>query len=130
MPLWLLLIFVLGALGSITLALHLLGLSRVAPWTLDDARAAWERQFPDTPPLDIRLAHNGRAALVQHAEGTGLVWQFGIDSTARELSGIQLSPSKDGLRIKFNEFAVPSVTLKLTEDEKPHWMKELQANDG
>lgn len=130
MPLWLLLILVVSALSLVTLALHLLGLSRIAPWTGVEARAAWLRQFPDLPPKELLLAHNGRAALVLYDGGRGLVWQFGADSTARCLSDIHLTKTPRGVRLQFKEFAVPRVTLQLDDSEMLLWMKELQTDDG
>jgi len=90
MPLNVLLIIIVGGIAAIALLLHLLGKSRLAVLTQEDARSAWHRHFPDDEILDLTVAHDGHAALVQTSQGPGLLWSFGADTVARHLRDFDL----------------------------------------
>lgn len=129
MPLYVLLILVVGGISGVALALHMLGLSRVPRWSEDQARAAWLREFPDMAPRAVTLNAAGTAAMIASDNSRGLVWQFGADSAVHLLEGHHLQDHRRGLRVVFADFAVPSTIIPLTDAETPIWKKEL-APDG
>jgi len=126
MPLHILLILVVGGISAITLLLHLLDKSRLTFLTVEDARSAWHRHFPDDDIQDVTVAQNGHAALVHTAQGPGLLWSFGADTVARHLRDFDLIETPDHLRVIFHDFTAPRVSLHLTETERPLW-QELMA---
>jgi len=126
MPLHILLILVVGGISAITLLLHLLGKSRLAFLTTEDARGAWHRHFPDDDIRDVIVAQNGHAAFVQTAQGPGLLWSFGADTVARHLRDFDLIEAPNHLQVMFHDFTAPRVTLHLSETERPRW-QELMA---
>jgi len=127
MPLNVLLILVIGGIVAIALLLHLLGKSRLTVLSQEDARSAWHRHFPDDEILDLIVARDGHAALVQTGQGPGLLWAFGADTVARHLREFDLLQNPDHLRVIFHDFTAPSVTLHLSEAERPLWQKEMSS---
>ncbi len=125
MPLWILVILVVGGIGGITLALHLLGLSRVAPLTEGTVRTAWQRHYPDDPIIDVLLARNGRAAAIQTHQGRALLWQLGADTVARYLGAHSLHKSPKGLTLRFSDYTAPRVRLVLEANEQAKWQEWL-----
>ncbi|MEX0371473.1 MAG: hypothetical protein AB3N09_12645 [Tateyamaria sp.] len=122
MPLHILLILVVGGIGGIALALHLLGLSRTAPLTCDSAAAAWQRHFPDDTIFDVDVTTNGGAARITSAQGRGLVWQMGADTCARLLDGQQkIHLHKGRVIVRLNDYAAPRIRLDLTPHEQDAW---------
>ena len=126
MPLEILLILVTGGIAGIALALHLSGLSRVTPLDEGAARAGWLRHFPDDPVEELRLARNGRAALVRTASGRGVVWRFGADTVARYLVDVRLRDLATGLQLRFGDFGTPKLTLDLAPEERRIWKEEIE----
>tara|TARA_R110000868_G_scaffold18172_98_gene80446 strand:+ start:1069 stop:1497 length:429 start_codon:yes stop_codon:yes gene_type:complete len=124
-PLSVLLILVAGGIAGIALVLHLLGLSRIPPLTEARARAGWLREYPDAVPARITVAASGRAALVQTAQGAGLVWAVGADTTARRLVAPRLTDTAQGLRVRLRDPAAPRITLRLTDTERQTWRAAL-----
>lgn len=125
MPISLLLILVAGGIAGIALVLHLLGLSHIPPLTDARARAGWLREYPDAEPARITVAASGCAALIQTAQGAGLVWAVGADTTARRLIAPQLSDTAQGLRVRLRDPAAPNITLRLTDTERQTWRAAL-----
>ncbi len=125
MPLNILIILVVGGISLIALLLHLLGKSRQITLSLEDARTAWHRHFPDDLILDLIVAHDGHAALVQTEQGPGLLWSFGADTVARHLRDFDLLDEPGGTKVIFRDFAAPSATLHLSDAERPIWQEMM-----
>ena len=129
MPLELLLILVFGGIAAIALLLHLTGRSDLTVLDEAQARAAWLRQFPESPIADLTLAKDGHAALIQTADGSaplGLVWSFGADTVARFLEGAKLSPCQQGLQLRLADFSAPTVQLHLGQAEAALWQELIE----
>lgn len=127
MPLSILLPMVVIGIASIAVLLHVLGLSRAA--TLSDeatARTAWLREFPGHVPTRVFLCESQSAALIETAQGHGVVWSMGADTTARYLTHAQVKRSKSGLRIALPDYTAPVIRLKLAPDEVARWLYDLQ----
>jgi len=125
MPLNVLLIIIVGGIAAIALLLHLLGKSRLAVLTQEDARSAWHRHFPDDEILDLTVAHDGHAALVQTSQGPGLLWSFGADTVARHLRDFDLLEEPGQLAVIFHDFTAPRAALHLSDAERPLWQKMM-----
>ena len=121
MPLEILLALVAGGISVTAFILHMTGRSALTVMSVDEARSAWLRQFPEDDVSQILTAQDGHAALLQTSQGMGLVWAFGADTVARPLQGCDLSDRPDGLRVSFHEFAAPSTRLTLSETERADW---------
>ncbi|OIQ41132.1 MAG: hypothetical protein BM560_10835 [Roseobacter sp. MedPE-SWde] len=129
MPLELLLILVVGGISAIALLLHLSGRSKPKVMTEPQARAAWLRQFPESPIADLTLARDGHAALIQTADDSaplGLVWSFGADTVARFLEDAKLSPCRQGLHLRLADFSAPKVQLHLGQAEAALWQELIE----
>ena len=126
MPLWLLLALVVGGIAGITAALHMLGLSRTAPMSEADARAAWARHFPDDPAQTLTLNRKGTLARIETKHGRALLWRFGADSVARYLGTHTLTESPAGIALRFNDFTAPRLTLSLDPEERAAWRAWLE----
>lgn len=127
MPLNVLLILVVGGISLIALLLHLLGKSRQITLSLEDARTALHRHFPDDQIVDLMVASDGHAALVQTDQGPGLLWSFGADTVARHLRDYDLLNEPHHIRVIFHDFSAPSATLHLTDAERPTWQKLMSS---
>jgi hypothetical protein len=125
MPLNILIILVVGGISLIAVLLHLLGKSRQIPLSSEDARTAWHRHFPDDQILDLMVASNGHAALVQTDQGPGLLWSFGAATVARHLRDFDVLEQSDHIKVIFHDFAAPSATLHLSDEERPVWQKMM-----
>jgi hypothetical protein len=125
MPLNVLLILVVGGISLIALLLHVLGKSRRITLSREDARAAWHRHFPDDQILDVTVASDGHAALVQTGQGPGLLWSFGADTVARHLRDYDLLDQPDHVKVIFHDFSAPSAILHLTKAERAAWQKMM-----
>lgn len=126
MPLEILLILVVGGIAGIALALHLMGMSRSAPLDEATARAGWLRQFPDNEIAHLRLARNGRAALVRTKSGQGVVWRFGADTVAHRIENVRVREVASGLFLRFADFGTPKLMLDLAPDERLIWKEEIE----
>ncbi len=127
MPLNILLPMVVIGIAGIAALLHLLGLSRALHFAdPDSARAAWNREFPDTPALQVILCQNKRAALIDTPDGPGVVWSMGADSTARFLTGARAMRKPDGIALRLPDFTAPNLRLRLDPDETNLWLTHLQ----
>ena len=126
MPLWLLLILVVGGIGGITLLLHLSGKSQRVVMSVEDARTAWHRHFPDDLIEDALLSHDGHAALVSTSQGPGLVWAFGADTVARHLRDFDMIDAKGRLNFMFHDYTAPRVSVVLTDPERRKWKAWMQ----
>lgn len=125
MPLNVLLILVVGGIALTALLLHLLGKSRLTVLSAEDARTAWHRHFPDDEILELTVAQDGHAALVQTGQGPGLLWSFGADTVARHLRDFDVLEKPDHLCVIFHDFTAPRVTLHLSDAERPLWQKMM-----
>lgn len=125
MPLNILLILVIGGISLIAVLLHLLGKSRQITLSPEDARTAWHRHFPDDQILDLIVAANGHAALVQTDQGPGLLWSFGADTVARHLRDFDVLEMPAHIKVIFHDFAAPSATLHLNDTERPVWKEKM-----
>jgi hypothetical protein len=132
MPLEVLLILVVGGIAGIALLLQVLGYSRAEPFTEDTARAAWERAEPDVPASAVHLSDDRMAALVETGRGPAIVWHMGADTTAHWLKGARVTRSNTGLRILLNDFAAPSVKVKLAPRTATRWLALIEGrpDDG
>lgn len=126
MSLNVLLILVVGGIAVIALLLHALGKSRLAVLGQETARAAWQRHFPDDVILELVVAGDGHAALVQTTQGPGLLWSFGADTVARRLRDFHLLEKPGQLSVVFRDFTAPRVTLHLSDAERPHWQRMMK----
>lgn len=127
MPLHILGILVIGGIAGIVVLLHLLGLSR--PRRFEDeaaARSAWAEEFPEIPANRAVLCRNRAAALIQTAQGPGVVWPMGADSTARFLHGARITRTRDGLLIRLPDYTAPRIRLVLDPDEAEAWLTDLE----
>lgn len=127
MPLWLLIVLVVSGICAVALTCHRLGLTGGTPMTTGDAERAWLRHFPDDPVRLIKLAANGRAAGIETLTRHGIVWQMGADTVARYLDHVRIEPYANGLRLRFDEFSAPSLSLELSPDERDQWRHWMEA---
>lgn len=128
MPLSILLPMVVLGIAGIAVLLHVLGLSRRA--TLSDAaaaRAAWLREFPEDVPTQVILCRNHSAALIETAQGRGVVWPMGADTTARYVRGARVRQRKAGLTLDLPDYTAPRIRLTLSPDEAASWCALLES---
>jgi hypothetical protein len=128
MPLSILLPMVIAGIAGIALLLHLLGLSK--PAVIADeaqARRAWLREYPDDPPLRVRLCRARSAALIETARGCGVVWPMGADTTARHLSVAGVRRVRTGLTLDLPDYTAPRIRLRLSPEEVEQWQAILEA---
>jgi hypothetical protein len=118
-----LLVLVVGGIGAIALALHLLGLSERKVFVdAHEAGAVWDSEFPDAPVRHGTLSDDRHAALIDTKGGQrGVVWPMGADATARYLSGAKITKTKNGLNIRLPDFTAPRISLRLGEGEVGKW---------
>lgn len=127
MPLHILGILVIGGIAGIAVLLHLLGLSRAKTFAdADSARTAWADEFADIPATAVILCRTGQAALIDTAQGPGIVWPMGADSTARFLTGARITRTRRGLTLRLPDFAAPRIRLTLDPDEADRWLTLLE----
>lgn len=127
MPLSLLLPMVILGIAGIALLLHLLGLSRPALIASEAAaRAAWLREFPEDTPTRVTLSHDNHAALIDTVQGHGIVWPMGADTTARYLTGAEVTRTPTGLNIDLPDYTAPRIRLRLDESELERWPALLE----
>lgn len=127
MPLHILLPLVVLGIAGIALMLHLLGYSRqVVIRDAADAMRLWLHHWPEDQVQGAHVAQDGHAALVDTANGLGLVWAFGADTSARLLAGAALSPCGAGLRVRLRDFTAPTVTLHLRPEEAGDWQARIE----
>lgn len=127
MPLGILLILVAGGISGIVVLLHLTGHSRV--FEIDGeatARREWLRHNPGDDIREIHVVPGGRAALVVTAQGGGLLWSFGADTTFHDLRRAQVRQVGRGLRVVFGDFSAPAVTLCLPPEDRARWVARIE----
>ncbi len=126
MPLQIMLpMVVIGILG-ITLLLHVLGYSRGAVLRDDSfVRQQWQREFPDDVVQRITLAPKGNVAMVEAANGPGLVIAMGADTTALHTNGVQLTETDTGISLHFNDLGVSDIHILLSKTARTPWIKTL-----
>lgn len=127
MPLGLLVTIVVLGIAAIAVLSHVWGFSR--PFAIDSderARAEWLRHWPDDEVARVIRATDGHAALVETAQGAGLLWSFGADTVARRIRGARLSPCDKGLRLALHDFTAPAVTIALRPDERAEWQAAIE----
>jgi len=127
MPLSILLPLVVIGIAGITLLLHLLGYSRQTEIaSAADAARMWLVHRPEDEVRDAVVATDRHAALLHTARGTGLLWSFGADTTARLLHGAEAKENGRGVVVHLHDFTAPSVTLHLRPEEVPAWIAEIE----
>lgn len=122
---------VIGILGIAAL-LHFGGHSRVDPLTQERIFKEWEAQYPAAPAQRVKIANDGRAALVETSTGSGLIWTMGADTAARIFdSPPEVTGSGDGLTVRTGDFTAPvvHVTLERAEDREL-WQQVLCQHAG
>ena len=82
---------------------------------------------PETPPRAITLCQSGGGALVDTAQGVGIVWPMGDDRTARFLTGSVLHKTPNGLTLRLRDYAAPRISLSLTPEESALWSDRIGA---
>ena len=120
MPLHILLILVIGGIAGIALLLHVLGHSR--RFDLSDAgtaRTEWLRHWPEDQVAHVYLTPD--AALIDTANGPGLLRPFGADTVGHRLAEVAETPH--GLRLSFADFAAPAITLPLPPETRALWLR-------
>lgn len=126
MPLPLLLVLVTAGIGGLVLLLHLLGLSH--PLTLTDqteARALWRDSYPESHVTGVVLCQSGAAALIDTADGPGILWPMGADAAARPLTGARAKVRGGALDIYLPDYTAPHIRLTLTPDEARDWAARI-----
>lgn len=127
MPLHILLILVVGGIAGIAVILHVLGLSKTKRFDTEEAaRQAWLNEFPDTSVDRVILSHDQSAALIETADGPGVVWPMGADSTARYLTNAHIVPRQGGISIRLPDYTAPRITLHLDPDEVDYWTRDIE----
>jgi hypothetical protein len=130
MPLPILIALVVLGIAGIAALIHFMGFSRVRPLRdKADARAAWLREFPDHQPIRVTLCQSGKGALIDTANGPGLVWAMGDDRTARLLTGVEVTSRSTGLTLRLSDYAAPRITLPLTPEESALWTRRIGEHD-
>lgn len=128
MPLHILGVLVVVGLTGLAVLMHVMGLTKRRKLkSAQDARAAWQREFPRVAPGSVLLCRNGTSALLETAQGPGVVWAMGEDTTARFLSGGTVQQRGRKLILHLPDFAAPRITLHLSDDEidtHRHWLEE------
>ncbi|WP_405117036.1 hypothetical protein L0Z64_16475 [Phaeobacter sp. BS23] len=127
MPLEILIAMVLVGIIVIAILLHLTGRSAPVLMTCETAAKAWARHDPDSRIHDAQPSTLGHAALIDTDNGLGLVWCFGADTIARPLAGCSLMDHPKGFRVRFSDFATPSVLLHLSDKEREGWRRRILA---
>ncbi len=108
----------LVAIGLLVLLLHVLGRSRTARLADRDAAVAiFLDEYPDASCGPAAVSRDGWAALIVLDGGAraGVVHAMGADWMTRlirpgEVAGVRVTRA-GGLRIRFTDFATPSVTV-------------------
>ena len=90
------------------------------------ARAAWLREFPEDMPERVTLCHNRSAALIGLRQGNGVVWPMGADTTARPLTGAQITRAEGGLTIDLPDYTAPRIHLTLDRQEIAAWSQLIK----
>lgn len=127
MPLHILGPMVVIGIAAIALILHLMG--RTSPRRLADeteARAAWEREYPENAALSVFLSTDQRAALIRATRGVGLVWCFGDDTVARIVTKSKTFRTDAGLAFERREFAARHIDVTLDADDLALWKSQLE----
>ncbi|MEC3860885.1 hypothetical protein VK792_06285 [Mesobacterium sp. TK19101] len=127
MPLGSLVVLVVGGIAGIALLTHVLGWSQPRQLlTEEDASRGWLREFPDTTVTSVTLCANGAAALIASDAGPGLVWPMGADTSARFLTGAQVTVRKDRLIVRLQDYTAPRITLRLGPDDCAAWRDRIR----
>lgn len=127
MSLTVLAIFVGAGLVGLYAMMRALGLSQPLQFATEaEARRAWEREFPGIAVQSVALCQSKGSALIHTAQGIGLVWPMGIDSTARMLAGARVTPTATGLDVRLPDFGAPHVHLSLSKSEIKDWARRLE----
>ena len=129
MPLSILLLLVVGGIATIAVALHLLGLTGQRRFLSNEqAIAAWHREFGVDHVRAVYRNKDLSAALITLADGIGLVWAMGADTTARHLTGATVVNTKTGLKITLPDYTAPKIAVTLTPAEAAEWAALMQEN--
>jgi hypothetical protein len=99
---------------------------------LSDARQVaeiWTRRNPDIAVGAVHINGAQSHALVETAQGVGLVWVFGADPVTRLLDHpFDLEKNASGLRIRTHDFTAPHIDLALNATEITRWSDILRPN--
>lgn len=129
MPLEILAPMVVIGIAGIALMLHLSGLSRTQPLTADRVTRDWLAQMPALPPLSVAFSDDSRTALIETAQGPGLLWVFGADTAARLFTDPPtLAETPDRLIVTTGDFTAPRVSIALAgAGDRQRWSGILTA---
>jgi hypothetical protein len=87
----------------------------------------WTHRNPDIANGEVHLNAARSHALVETAQGVGLVWVFGADPVTRLLDQpIKVAPSGNGLRIETRDFTAPRIDITLDGGELSRWSEILK----
>lgn len=97
-----------------------------------EAGARFVEDFPDDEVVSGVLDREGRAALLELAEGTrvGLVMAFGDRFVTRRLGARDLRAARAGggvLLLRLDDPVLPAVALELGEEAAEHWRRRLES---
>ncbi len=126
MPLSLFVPLVVLGIAAIIGALHLAGRSAPRPLTREEAARLWNDEYPGSPARAVHLAADALSALVETAQGPGVVWVLGQDRALRPVAAPRLAPRGDALELRLPDFTAPRVTLRPAPDEAPRWRRLLE----
>ncbi len=122
MPLWLLVVLVVGGIGMTVLAVHVTGGTVMA--RLADERQARERYIQDFPEDQIEtvvLDADGRNAVLALAGGAaGIIHAFGDRFLTRRLVGdgvVVASGDSRALTVTLDDFTCPALSMRFCDDE-------------
>jgi len=87
----------------------------------------WAHRNPENTASTIHLNGARSHALIETAQGFGLVWVFGADPVTRLLDQpFELEASGSGLRILTHDFTAPRVDIVLDTAEITRWSDILR----
>ncbi len=125
MPLALLLPLVVFGIAGIAVLLHLMGNSTRLRFDSEAAVLShWARQFPHSPVLDTLISDDAHQALVDTADGPGLLWSMGADAVCRLLAdGCAVHKIGDVLVISVGDYTAPTVKVTLANiADRQRWL--------
>lgn len=94
----------------------------------DKVANIWNHRNVDVAAKTVHLNAARTHALIETAQGFGLVWVFGADPVTRLLDHpFEVAPSSTGLRIQTHDFTAPRIDVVLSGGEITRWGEILKA---